>query len=154
MPCKLERDRPSNALRGAGDDNARVLQPHRLMLAAAAEVGRFTSRGQLGDAVTTPWALVLALAVDRHEAAVLLMRLIFWLGLDRRDRGPQDFSSRRIKANHLIRLERGPLAQRQQFRLVQDLIRVGIADAGDEGLVTQKVFELARVPADALRELG
>src|ERR1700730_857475 len=125
-----------------------------LMLAAATEVGRFTSRGQLGDAVTTPWALLLPLAVDRHEAAFLLVRLIFRLGLDRRDRRPQDFPGRRVQANHLIGLERGALAERQQFRLVQDLIRVGVANAGDERLVTQKVLELARVPPDPLRELG
>src|ERR1700682_4056970 len=120
------------------------------MLAATTEVGRFASRGQLGDAMTTAWALLLPLGVDRHEAAVLLVRLVLRLRLDRGDRRPQDFSGRCIKANHLIRLERGPLAQWQQSRLVQDLVRVGVADAGDERLVAQKVLELARVPPDTL----
>src|SRR4029077_1123174 len=120
------------------------------MLATTTEVGRLAAGGQLGDAVTTPWALLLPLGVDLHEAAVLLVRLILRLRLDRLDCLAQDFSGRRMQADDLIRLERGALAEGQQGRLVQDLVRVGITDAGDERLVAQEVLELARVPADAL----
>src|SRR5205807_4689960 len=163
-PSEFERDRPANALRGAGDDDARTPEVHPspsgggsgwgLMLAATTEVGRLASGGQFGNAVTTAWTLLLSLGVDPHEAAVLLVRLVLWLGLDRLDCLAQDFSGRSVEPNDFIRLERRALSERQQACLVQDLVRVGVADAGDEGLVAQQIFELARVPADALRELG
>ena len=45
---------------------------------------------------------------------------------------------------------RRPLAERQQPRGVEDLVAVGVADAGDERLVAQQVLELARMAPDPL----
>src|ERR1700731_733340 len=109
------------------------------MLAATTEVGRLAAGGQFGDAVTAARALLLSLGVDLHEATVLLVRLILRLRLDRLDGLAQDLSGGRMQSYHLIGLQRGALAQRQEARLVEDLIRVGVADAGDERLVAQQV---------------
>src|SRR5579864_1471290 len=105
------------------------------MLTAAAEVGRLATSRQFGDPVAAAGAWLFRLAVHGQEGAILLVRFILRLRLDRLDPGAQYLSGRGIEAAELVRLEAGALAQRQQARFVEDLVSVGIADARHEGLV-------------------
>src|SRR5207302_1448205 len=84
-PRKLQCDGPPDPARGSGYDRAGCLQPHELMLAATTEIRRLTPRGQLRDPVSTARTFLLGLAMDRHEASVLLVRLVLRLRLDRFD---------------------------------------------------------------------
>src|ERR1700682_3511216 len=95
-------------------------------------------------------AFSLRLAVDGHETPILLVRLVPRLGLDRFDGRAEDLTSRRIEPGKLVGLERRPLAEWQQFGLVEDLVGGGVAHPGDERLVAQQVLQLTGMPADAL----
>ena len=57
-----------------------------------------------------------------------------------------------MESLHLVGFERSSLSQRQQFSLVKNLVRVGVANPGDECLVPQQVLQLAGVPPDPLGE--
>src|SRR5438132_1903002 len=124
------------------------------MLAATTEVSRLTSRRQLGDAMSAARALFLCLAVDGHEAPVLFVRLVARLRLDRLDGRAEHLAGCRVEAGKLIRFQRRALAEWQEFGLLENLVRVGVAHAGDEGLVSQQVLEFAGMPPDALGKFG
>ena len=55
-----------------------------------------------------------------------------------------------IQRLNLLVGEGRALAKRQEPGSMEDLIAVGVADAGDERLVAQQVLELARMPSDAV----
>ena len=118
------------------------------MLAASAE-GRHEAAGlDLADPRTAAWARLAALVVDRQPVASLLLER-------RRDADPQDVDrvgdrgpGRGVQGVDLLRREGRTLAEREQSRRVEDLVAVGVADPGDEGLVLQEVLELARVALD------
>src|SRR5207245_3029071 len=124
------------------------------MLTATAEVRGFASRLQLRDPVATARALLTALAVDGHETPVLLLGDVMRLRPDGRNRLAQDLLGRGVQPADVIRFQRGALAQWQQLRAMQDLIRVGVADAGHEGLIAKQVLQLAWMPPDAMGEVG
>ena len=91
-----------------------------------------------------------ALVVDREEVADLLLE-------GRRDPLAQDVDGVRqrrtrrvVQRIDLLGREAGALAEGEQPRGMEDLVAVGVADAGHERLVAQQVLELARMAADPL----
>src|ERR1700694_4073355 len=104
-------------------------------LAASAEVERLPVRTDLADSVTAARAGLTSFHMDRHERPVLLGLVVIGVGEDRLD-GPRQNS--RYSGDHRLLfsgLQRSPPPERQQARLEQDLVRVRVADAGQELLV-------------------
>ena len=66
------------------------------------------------------------------------------------DRRGQGRPRRVVERVHLLGRQAGPLAEGQEPGRVEDLVAVGVADAGDERLVAEQVLELARVAPDPL----
>src|SRR5437660_10523356 len=124
------------------------------MLAATTEVSRLTSRRQLGDAMSAARALFLRPAVDGHESPVLFVRLVARLRLDRLDGRAEYLAGCRVEAGELIRFQRRALAERQEFGLVENLVPVSGAHAGDERQVSQHDLEFAGMAPDALGKFG
>ena len=80
-------------------------------------------------------ALSLRLAVHDHETPILLVRLVPRLRFDRLDGRAQHLVGRRVQTGQLVGLERRSLTQRQEFGLMENLVRVRVANPGDERLV-------------------
>src|SRR5207253_2357181 len=121
-----------------------------LELAASAEVQRFPVGAQLADPVPAPGAGFPAFHVHRHEGSILLRLFVVRVGQDRLNRSREDQRDRAVKRLLLLRFQRCPPPQRQEARLEKDLVRVGVADPGQELLVPQQVLQLVAEPPEAL----
>ena len=120
-------------------------------LAAPAERRDEPAGLDLGDPGPAARARLTALVVDREEVADLGLEGRRHAVLQDRDRVGQRRSGGRVERVDLLRREARPLAEREQPRLVEDLVAVGVADPGDERLVPKQVLELARDGAGSVR---
>src|SRR5207302_17193 len=121
-------------------------------LATAAEIQGLSVGAQLADPVAAARAALAALGVHLHEAPVLLRLVVIGVREDRLDGPPEGGRQGAKELFLLLRPERRPAAQRQQPGLEQDLVGVGVADPGQEGLVAEQVLELIPVAPQLLSE--
>ena len=120
------------------------------MLAAAAIRGDEPTGADLGDPGAAARARLAALVVDGQEIADLALEGRGHPFAQDGDRIGQGGPRRRVQRVDFLGRQRRALAERQELRGVEDLVAVGIADAGDEGLVAEQVLELARMVPDPL----
>src|SRR6185369_15169719 len=110
---------------------------------------RLGAAADLADPGPAAGARQALLQVHREEVADLRLER-------RRHPLPQDGDRRlerrvrgRMEGIDLFGRQRGSLPERAEARGMEDLVAVGVADAGDEGLVPEEALELARVAPNA-----
>src|SRR3990172_7211382 len=142
----LRRRRSSSPAAGrAGPRRGRGLvdPPHQASrLAGAAERGDALVGGDFRDGRAAARAGLPAAQVDGEEVARLAMDVVAHLLANFVDRVGQGLAHGLMEADDLVGRQRRPLAIGIQPRLPQDLIGVGIADAGDERRPRQDALDL------------
>ena len=154
-PCSA----PAGALAAASDPRARaratrflfaVDQSGRSALAATAVRGDEATGLDLGDAGAAAGTRLAALVVDGEEVADLLLERGRDPCPEHLDRVCQGRSRRFVQGVDLLVGQRRTLAERQEAGRMEDLVGIGVTDAGDKLLVAEQVLQLAVVPPNPL----
>src|SRR3990170_8818242 len=122
-------------------------------LAVAAEVGETLAGGYLRYAVAALGAGLAALAVDLEPLPWLEVDLVAHEAAHDADGLDQHRAHRLVEVLDLLWLERGAGAIGIDAGREEDLVGVGVAYAGEEGLVREDVFDLAGMATQPLAEL-
>jgi hypothetical protein len=80
--------------------------------------------------------------VDPHAGALGVLQLLRGLALGRLDRAGQHLAQRLEQPRHLLVVELAGDGERRELRRVQRLVAVGVADAGQHGLLAQQALHL------------
>src|SRR5579872_2121665 len=126
-----------------------------LFLATATEKRAFAAAMHRGDAVTATRTNSLAFRVHLQKGTVLFVQRVLVRGILRLDglHGVrQNRTHRLVEPAPFLVVKRGGAAQRANARFEEDLVGIGIADAGHHRLIAEHVLYFAAVLAQTSRK--